>query len=832
VVVASGGRRWGEVVEADAIADALARAGVPRERIVKERLSLSTRENARFTAAAFAKRGIGSPVAVVTCAWHLRRALVLFERQGLSVVGIAAEDAPAPAGRRVWRWGRERVMTWVALLVLAACSKGTSMTAAPADAGDASALAPDVVAIARAEDARRARDVPDEALRSHDATVRRRAARALARILDDGDPQWSDAALLRLLEDDDDETLAWGAYGLGESCKGREEAHVRALAARLGWFTAEAPPNQPVDGRAAIMRALGRCGGDVAEQTLRAWVRRGGMIAESAAFAIGDAAAKRGALTIESAALLLDMSRQAPHLDACLAPFGRVESSPTDDLDDRLASTAKLALSRSGPLRIFAVRALGRSGSSDVAADLGAIVASDAFTPAERAEAARALGRLHRAGQLALGDAILAVVPAKAEALSGDVYGVLSAAVAAVDDDLAKKTETALWSVTKLEAAGAAARPLAHRVSALRCAAAAKLARGAYDSDIIRGCDVDDGESGERARLAALDHGALSKKRRAAWAELAHSKHVRVREAALEAIERHAELGDGANAVLADAIADASPGIVKTAADVVHAHPDRLMVLSESEKKAALDPRAPPPTTNPAMELDKRVARALVAALSRKWPEDAVEARISVMDAAIAAGVDGARENARVVCRESNVTLRARAALALAAAGEKGATCPPPEDPPPAAPELDAPLPRPVRIAFDTDAPQSLVIAFDPSMAPVAATRFAELARAGFFTGIAVHRVVPGFVVQLGDPGGDSYGGNGKLLRCETSPVSFAPHDVGVALAGRDTGSSQIFVTLAPTPHLDGEYAWVGRAEGDWDAVAEGDIVKSVRVEP
>ena len=85
-----------------------------------------------------------------------------------------------------------------------------------------------------------------------------------------------------------------------------------------------------------------------------------------------------------------------------------------------------------------------------------------------------------------------------------------------------------------------------------------------------------------------------------------------------------------------------------------------------------------------------------------------------------------------------------------------------------------------------------------------------------------MHRVVPGYVVQLGDPGGDGYGGSGELLRCETSPAPFGPLDVGVALAGRDTGSSQIFVTLARYPKLDGDYARVGRAEGDWGAVAEG----------
>jgi cyclophilin family peptidyl-prolyl cis-trans isomerase len=125
----------------------------------------------------------------------------------------------------------------------------------------------------------------------------------------------------------------------------------------------------------------------------------------------------------------------------------------------------------------------------------------------------------------------------------------------------------------------------------------------------------------------------------------------------------------------------------------------------------------------------------------------------------------------------------------------------------------------------------SLAIRFDPALAPIAATRFVALARAGFHKGIAFHRVVPGFVVQFGDPGGDGYGGSGKLLRCETSPVPFGALDVGVALAGRDTGSSQVFVTLARYPHLDGEYARVGRAEGDWWAVAEGDTIREEHVQ-
>ena len=119
------------------------------------------------------------------------------------------------------------------------------------------------------------------------------------------------------------------------------------------------------------------------------------------------------------------------------------------------------------------------------------------------------------------------------------------------------------------------------------------------------------------------------------------------------------------------------------------------------------------------------------------------------------------------------------------------------------------------------------------SCAPVTVTRVADLAREGFYKGIVVHRVVPGFVVQFGDPGADGFGGPGRApLRCETTPAPFGAFDVGVALAGRDTGSSQLFVTLARYPNLDQEYALIGKAEGEWNAVAEGDVIREVRVLP
>jgi uncharacterized SAM-binding protein YcdF (DUF218 family) len=112
IVVASGGRRWAGVVEADAMARELVRRGVPEGSIVRERCSLSTRQNARFAAQVLARRGIGR-AAVVTCAWHAPRAASLFRMHGVSVDLVPVAPAHAPLRSRFWRWGRERVLAWV-----------------------------------------------------------------------------------------------------------------------------------------------------------------------------------------------------------------------------------------------------------------------------------------------------------------------------------------------------------------------------------------------------------------------------------------------------------------------------------------------------------------------------------------------------------------------------------------------------------------------------------------------------------------------------------------------------------------------------------------------
>jgi len=109
MVVASGGCVWDGEVEADVMAEALERAGVPASRIVRERCALTTRDNARYAARVLFRRGIDDGV-IVTCGWHLPRAVALFRREGIRAEGYAAEGEPHVAWtRRAWRWGRERV---------------------------------------------------------------------------------------------------------------------------------------------------------------------------------------------------------------------------------------------------------------------------------------------------------------------------------------------------------------------------------------------------------------------------------------------------------------------------------------------------------------------------------------------------------------------------------------------------------------------------------------------------------------------------------------------------------------------------------------------------
>ncbi len=138
-----------------------------------------------------------------------------------------------------------------------------------------------------------------------------------------------------------------------------------------------------------------------------------------------------------------------------------------------------------------------------------------------------------------------------------------------------------------------------------------------------------------------------------------------------------------------------------------------------------------------------------------------------------------------------------------------------------------------VKAMFETEK-GTFTINLMPEDAPLTVDNFIKLAQKNYFNGLEVHRVVPNFVMQDGDPRGDGNGGPGWSIRCELNMLEYERGAVGMALSGKDTGGSQWFVTHSPQPHLDGGYTVFGRVnEADMkvvDAIVRGDKILKVRV--
>ena len=107
--------------------------------------------------------------------------------------------------------------------------------------------------------------------------------------------------------------------------------------------------------------------------------------------------------------------------------------------------------------------------------------------------------------------------------------------------------------------------------------------------------------------------------------------------------------------------------------------------------------------------------------------------------------------------------------------------------------------------------------------APNTTKNFIELTEKGFYDGIIFHRVIDGFMIQGGDPTGTGRGGPGYRIKDEFGPG--LAHDsegiLSMANAGPNTGGSQFFITLAPTPWLNGHHAVFGKVVKGMDVVRE-----------
>ncbi len=139
-------------------------------------------------------------------------------------------------------------------------------------------------------------------------------------------------------------------------------------------------------------------------------------------------------------------------------------------------------------------------------------------------------------------------------------------------------------------------------------------------------------------------------------------------------------------------------------------------------------------------------------------------------------------------------------------------------------------------IATISTAKGDIVVQLDANAAPLTVNNFVFLARQGFYNGLTFHRVEPGFVIQGGDPLGNGTGGPGYTVPAEIG----LPHVEGaIAMARkadqvnptRASSGSQFYITLAPTPFLDGAYTVFGHVIEGMDVVQSitvGDVIEKI----
>jgi cyclophilin family peptidyl-prolyl cis-trans isomerase len=130
----------------------------------------------------------------------------------------------------------------------------------------------------------------------------------------------------------------------------------------------------------------------------------------------------------------------------------------------------------------------------------------------------------------------------------------------------------------------------------------------------------------------------------------------------------------------------------------------------------------------------------------------------------------------------------------------------------------------------------TIVFEIYPDDAPLAASNFITLAKGGYYDGLIFHRVVPGFVIQGGDPTGTGGGGPGYKFEDEPVKRPYDPGTVAMANSGPDTNGSQFFI-MEPDSQpgmLAPNYTIFGKVTSGLDTVGKievGDVMKKVTIE-
>ncbi|NCD08297.1 MAG: peptidylprolyl isomerase [Negativicutes bacterium] len=132
------------------------------------------------------------------------------------------------------------------------------------------------------------------------------------------------------------------------------------------------------------------------------------------------------------------------------------------------------------------------------------------------------------------------------------------------------------------------------------------------------------------------------------------------------------------------------------------------------------------------------------------------------------------------------------------------------------------------KIRFKTNMGEFVAEMFEDK-APKTTENFISLVEKSFYDGVIFHRVIDGFMIQGGDPTGTGMGGPGYKIADEFGE-GLSHDDEGyfsMANAGPNTGGSQFFITLAPTPWLNGHHAIFGRVVEGMDVVRKIGVTKT-----
>ena len=139
-------------------------------------------------------------------------------------------------------------------------------------------------------------------------------------------------------------------------------------------------------------------------------------------------------------------------------------------------------------------------------------------------------------------------------------------------------------------------------------------------------------------------------------------------------------------------------------------------------------------------------------------------------------------------------------------------------------------------VTFEMENGGRIVAELYPEYAPNTVANFVTLAQSGFYDGLIFHRVIPGFMIQGGDPKGTGMGGPGYTIKGEFAGNGFRQntlkHSRGVLSMARtmmpNSAGSQFFIMHADAPHLDGQYAAFGKVTDGLDTV---DAIAKVRTD-